>query len=46
MASIPQLRRELVEIVCMFEKELSTSFINLEILMPSIKLFFKLIIYI
>jgi hypothetical protein len=31
MASIPQWHQEIVEIVCMFEKELSTSFMDLQV---------------
>ena len=31
MANIPQWRQEIVEIVCMFEKELPTSFMDLQI---------------
>ena len=31
VASIPQWRQEIVEIVCIFEKELSTSFMDLQV---------------
>ena len=31
MASIPQWRQEIVEIVCMFEKELPMSFMDLQV---------------
>ena len=31
VASIPWWRKEIVEIVCMFEKELSTSFMDLQV---------------
>ena len=31
MASIPWWRQEIVEIVCMFEKELPTSFMDLQV---------------
>ena len=31
MASIPQWRQEIVEIICMFEKELPTSFMDLQV---------------
>ena len=31
MASIPRWRQEIVEIVCMFEKELLTSFMDLQV---------------